>query len=227
MDLDGQKKPRFQIKGLEFPLDVQYLPGDHVLVAEHNGNVVTERDKANTVLWKKEVAQPLVAQRLPNGNTFIATRNQLLEVDKAGKEVFTYANPGGEWIMRAKKLSNGDIAMVTQLGMSRYVRLDKDRKEIASFPVTVATSGGRIEVLPNGHVLIPENANGRVVEHDAEGKIVWELKVEQPIAATRLPNGHTLVTSMVPQKGAMEFDRDKKEIWNYRADTRVTRAYRR
>ena len=32
---------------------------------------------------------------------------------------------------------------------------------------------------------------------------------------------------MVPQKGAMEFDRDKKEIWNYRADTRVTRAYRR
>jgi len=229
IDLDNQNKPRFQIKGLEFPLDVQYLPGDHVLVAEHNGSLVTERDKDNKIVWKKEVDQPLVAQRLPNGNTFIATRNLLLELDKAGKQVFTYTRPGGETIMRAQKLSNGDIAMVTQMGVAatRYIRMDKDQKEIASFAVDVHTSGGRINVLPNGHVLVPVNTNNRVVEHDTQGKIVWDVTVDSPIAATRLPNGHTLVTSMKPELGAMELDRNGKKIWQYTADTRVTRAYRR
>jgi PQQ-like domain len=227
IDLDSQNKARFQVKGLEFPLDVQYLPGDHVLVAEHNGNLVTERDKDSKIVWKKEVDQPLVAQRLADGKTFIATRNQILEVDKTGKETFSHTRPGGELIMRAQKLPNGDIAMVTQLGVTRYVRMDKNGKELATFAVDVRTSGGRIEVLPNGHVLIPENGNGRVVEHDAQGKIVKEMNVEQPIAASILPNGHMMVTSMNPQLGAMELDRNGKEIWHYRADTRVTRAYRR
>jgi hypothetical protein len=45
--------------------------------------------------------------------------------------------------------------------------------------------------------------------------------------ATRLPNGNTLVTSMSPQRGAVELDPAGKEVWSYKADSRVTRAYRR
>jgi len=44
--------------------------------------------------------------------------------------------------------------------------------------------------------------------------------------ATRLPNGNTLVTSMA-QNRAVEFNRAGAEVWEYRADTRVTRALRR
>jgi hypothetical protein len=178
-------------------------------------------------VWEKTIDQPLVAQRLPNGNTFIATRTMIVEVDRDRKEVFTHTRPGGELIMRARKLRNGDIAMVTQLGTTRYVRLNAEGKELSSFAVDVRTSGGRLEVLSNGHVLIPEMGNNRIVEHDAQGKIVAEITVEQPIAATRLPNGHMLVTSMTPTIGAIELDRSGKEVWHYKADTRVTRAYRR
>ena len=228
VDLDKQNRPRFRLNNLDFPLDVQYLPGDHVLVAEHNASQVTERDRDNKIVWKKQVDQPLVAQRLANGNTFIATREQLLEVDKEGKQVFSYTRPNGEPIMRAQRLPNGDIVMVTQPLAPRFVRLDRlGKKELSNFAVNVKHSGGRVEVLPNGNVLIPENENNRLVELDAQGKVVAVIAIEQPIAAVRLSNGHTLITTMLPQRGAVELDRQGKEVWNYKVTTRVTRAYRR
>lgn len=236
LDLDSHNQPRFRLKNLVFPLDAQYLPGDRVLVAEHHGSLVTERDRDNKIVWKKEIDEPLVAQRLPNGNTFITTRESLFEFDREGKQVFSYIRPnvpannliGGDSIMRAQRLPNGEIVMIANPLASRFIRLDPQaKKELANFPVNVRTSGGRIEVLPNGNVLLPENDNNRVVEYNPQGKIVWELKVDQPIAAVRLPNGNTLVTTMLPARGAIEFDRNGREVWNYKASTRVTRAYRR
>lgn len=227
IDLDAKNKPRFTLENVAFPLDAQYLPGDRVLIAEHNAQKVTERDKTGKVLWQKEVDMPLSAQRLPNGNTLIGTRQQLIEVDPKGKEVATYTRPGGELIMRVQRLRNGHTAMVTQLGVTRYVLLDAAMKEIRGFGVDIRTSGGRIEVLPNGNVLSPENANNRVVEHDVNGRVVWEVAVDQPIAALRLPNGNTLVTSMNLTVGAVEVDRAGKIVWQHKADTRVTRAIRR
>jgi hypothetical protein len=50
--------------------------------------------------------------------------------------------------------------------------------------------------------------------------------VEEPVAAVRLPNGNTLVTSMT-QNRAVELDRAGKEVWQYKGETRVTRAFRR
>jgi hypothetical protein len=230
MDLDAANRPRWHVNGLNFPLDVQLLPGDErVLVAEHHGNRVTERDLKGKVLWEYRVEGPLAAQRLPNGNTFITTRSRLIEVDKDGKEVSGYSRPGGDFFMKAQKLRNGDIACVTLLGVPRYVRLTpdgSDYKEVRTFAVDLQTSGGRIEVLPNGNVLVPEKDNNRVAEYDSNGRIVHEVAVEQPVAAVRLANGNLLVTSMT-QLRAIELTREGKEVWQYRSDTRVTRAYRR
>ncbi len=230
MDLDAANRTRWQIEGLQLPLDVQLLPGEQrVLIAEHDGNRVTERDLKGEVKWEHKIEAPLAAQRLPNGHTFIATRTNLVELDRDGKEVFNYTRPGGEHFMKATKLRNGDIVCVTQLGVARLVRLTpkgKDFEEGKSFGVAVGTSGGRIEVLPNGNVLIPELHHNRVVEYDPAGQAVREFEVEQPIAAVRLPNGHTLVTSMT-QHRAVELDRTGKEVWEFKHATRVTRALRR
>jgi HEAT repeat protein len=226
LEVDAQNKVRWEIGELQFPLDAQLLPGDRVLVAENAGNRVTERDikKKGEILWQKAVEAPIMAQRLPNGNTFIATRAQLIEVDKAGKQVFQYSRPNGEMFMRAQKLRNGDIACVT-VG-SVFIRMDATGKELLSFPVDIRTSGGRIDVLPDGRVLVPQLTNNKVVEQDAQGKVTWEAMFDQPIAAVRLPNGNTLVTSY-SQHRAVELDRDGKQVWEYKAETRVTRAWRR
>jgi hypothetical protein len=230
--IDRAKDVRWKITGVQKPLDVQLLPGEQrVLLAEYNANRVSERNLKGEVVWQRAIAGPLVAQRLPNGHTFIATQNQLIEVDKDGKEVFTYSRSDGSVFMRATKLPDGGIACIVQLGgaLSRYVRLSpsgKDFKESKSWGVQVRTSGGRIDVLPNGHVLIPEMDNNRVVEYDADGQSVWEAALDQPIAAMRLPNGNTLVTLMRENR-AVEVDRAGKEVWQFKADTRVTRALRR
>jgi hypothetical protein len=225
MELDGDDKPRWTIDQLAFPLDAQVLSGDRVLLAENAAGRVTERHRSGAILWQKEVPAPLVAQRLPNGNTFIANTSQLLEVDRDGEEVFSYTRPEGERIMRAAKLPNGDIACV--LMTQRFVRLDPSGRELQNFRVSVNTSGGRIDVLANGHVLIPQMARGLVTEFDAKGNDVWNCSVRDPIAAVRLANGHTLITSMA-DKRALEVDALGKVVWEYRrTDTRVTRAFRR
>src|SRR5262249_53364588 len=82
IELGPKDETRWQIDNLVFPLDVQVLPGDRVLVAEYHASRVTERNHKGEVLWQKEVNGPLVAQRLANGNTFVATDGQLIEVDK-------------------------------------------------------------------------------------------------------------------------------------------------
>jgi HEAT repeat protein len=220
---------RWRIDKLEFPLDVQVLDNDRILVAEFFGNRVTERDLKGQILWQQAIQEPQMAQRLPNGNTFIASKYHMLEITPAGKPVFRYdVPPAGDGVTKCAKLPSGEITCFFENG--RVVRLDATgKKELSSFRVEIGKPlfGGRIDVLPSGRVLVPHHLENKVVEYDSAGKVVWQVKVEQPITAVRLPNGNTLVTSM-SQNRAVEFDRTGKEVWQYqRNDSRVTRAVRR
>jgi hypothetical protein len=230
IDLDDDDRPVWEMSDLGFPLDLQVLPGERVLVADHHGSRVVEHHHDGTVLWEKNVSGPLMAQRLPNGNTFIANQTELIEVDRAGTVVFSYVRPDGDEFMRAVKLADGDIACI--LGNARrsrhFVRLDPTGREKSNFAVNVQTSGGRIDVLPDGRVLIPLMGEDKVIEYSPTGKKLREFHVEQPVAAVRLANGNTLVTSYLKDRGAVELDPAGKKVWQYyHPDSRVNRAWRR
>src|SRR5206468_12942878 len=124
---DGEESVRWQVEGLLFPLDVQYLPNDRFLVAEYHAGRVTERNHKGEVLWQLRVVNPLMAQRLPNGHTFISSDSQVYEFDAAGKEVFSFALPNGERILKAGRQANGQIVCLSYEG--RVVRLDEKGKE--------------------------------------------------------------------------------------------------
>jgi hypothetical protein len=229
VELGPQKQPRWAVDNLALPLDVQALPNGNVLVAEYHASRVAERNRKGEIVWEKRIVGPLVGQRLPDGNTFIATDSLLIEVDRAGKSVMSITLPG-ERIMKAVKTQSGEIACLTSDTRDvRVVRLDATGKELHSFPVSLGKPlfGGRIDVLPDDHVLIPHNGENKVVEYNKAGKVVREITVDQPIAATRLANGNTLVTSMLPATGAVEFDRSGNVVWQFTANSRVTRALRR
>lgn len=127
--------------------------------------------------------------------------------------------------MRARRLPGGDTILITQLGVARFVRMDRFNKDVSSFGVEVYTSGGRIDLTPAGNVLICELHNNRVTERAMDGSIVREIKVEEPITASALRNGHVVITSM-SKKRAVQVDRTGKEVWEYKRETRVTRAVR-
>jgi HEAT repeat protein len=223
-ELDKEGKPRWTIENLRYPIDAQVLPGgDKVLIAEYTGRTVTERNLKGEVLWTKTVNGTVVgARRLPNGNTFIASRTQLLEVDKDGKEVITITRND---VAAAVKLRDGQIAMVTTAG--QFLRLDDKGKELKSFQVgQILTIGGHFEVLPNGRVLVPQYSAGRVVEFDADGKQLWSVETPQPTCVKRLPNGNTLVGSRYARY-LVEFDRNGKEVTRTTPEGRPIQIERR
>jgi outer membrane protein assembly factor BamB len=231
MELGKNNEVRWQVDNLALPLDIQVLSDDRLLVAEYNARKVTERNRQGDVVWEEPVEEgPLVAQRLANGNTFIAAGSHVYEVTADHKVVFSQTFPGGERIMKAMKLPSGEIVCLAEESPRtvRLVRLDAQGKELSSVPITLGMHlfGGRIYMLPNGHALIPHNMENKVVEYDVNGKEVWKVTIDQPVAAVRLRNGDTLVTTM-GQNRAVEFDRHGNEVWEYRTNTRVTRALRR
>ncbi len=231
LELGPDNQPRFEIKNIVFPLDAQLLDDERVLVAEYHANRVSERStKTGEILWQHAVVNPLVVQRLSNGHTFVATPHNLIEYNKDNQEVLNVTlSEGNQYIMKAMKLANGEI--VCMVADARIVRYSDKGKELSSFsiPLGMRLFGGRVHMMPSGRVLVPHNAEGKVVEYDAKGKAIWEIAIEGPIAATRLPNGNTLITSMNPQIGAVEVDRAGTQVWSWQhsSNTRVTRAVKR
>jgi HEAT repeat protein len=209
MELGRDGKPRWQFEGLIYPLDAHVVGNNRVLVAEYSANQISERTFKGEILWKKDVPMPLACQRLPNGNTFIACQNQILELDKTGKEVVTIPRPSHD-VMSAQKLRNGQIVALTNNGT--LIKMDATGKELKSQTLhAMQILGGSIDVLPNGHVLIPQYRTNKIVEYDSEGKVAWEAPVSRPISAYRLPNGQTLVGTLYPGQ-ILELDRSGKQI---------------
>ena len=206
VDRNGQE--RWHLKGLARGNDAQLLPGDRILVAEYCGCRVSERTLTNVIIWEKRIDLPFSAQRLANGNTFIVTPSQLLELDLAQNIVFKHKRSG---ITAARRLRDGQIVCATS---NSLVWLDASGEEIKSLPIGGTARNG-LDVLSNGRVLVAQHNDNRVVEIDGEGKIVWEAVVQKPWTAVRLSNGNTLVASQ-DEKQVIELNRAGKTVWEYR-----------
>jgi outer membrane protein assembly factor BamB len=206
-------KPRWSVAGLQGPNDVQPLPGGRFLVAERNGNRITERDRAGKVLWQHAVSgSPIACQRLANGNTLVATFNDLYEVTPDQRKVASHQNPEG--FRHALKARNGHVVYVTSQG--RVVELDAAWKErvrtlTPSSYAPGASYWASVEPLPGGRYLLALGGASRVVEIDGSGKVVWECTLPSAVFATRLRNGHTLV-SCFEGRCVVEVDRAGKEV---------------
>src|SRR5262249_11441280 len=147
-----------------------------------------ERDQRGELLWHKQLAEnPVAAQRLPNGHTFIATRSRLLEVDRGGNEL--YVHRPAHALLAAQKCRDGTFACLTAEGL--FVRLDGAGKEVGGFPAEVQNYCG-FDVLPSGRVLVPQEGKNQVVEFAADGQPLWVAAVARPVSAVRLPNGNVL-----------------------------------
>jgi HEAT repeat protein len=216
-------KVRWELRDVQAVYDAQALPGDRVLVAEHNHRRITERNLKGDIIWQRAMNWPVNVQRLPNGNTFACSRNELVEVDKAGKDVLNVTRPIAD-LFAARRLRDGQIVCVTNAGMCQ--RLDATgTKELKSFQIGQIFLGG-LEVLPNNHLLVALYNLNKVQEYDLEGKLVWEATVATPSSAVRLANGHTLVASSNAQM-LVELDRTGKVFSEEKVPNRPWRVRRR
>jgi hypothetical protein len=208
VEWDREGKPRWQISGLAAPLDAEVMAGRRVLIAEHDTKRITERDLQGEILWEKKLSEPPIhVHRLADGRLFIATRKQLLEVDRSGREYLRYHSENNN-IITARRFRDGRIGCIEK---GSYFELSSEGIELNRFaaPSGVFTTNA-LTLLPSGHLLIVSYGGGTVQEYNRSGRVVWEAKMGRPLCALRLPGGHTLVSSQ--DMVLVEFDRSGKEV---------------
>ena len=123
---------------------------------------VTERQRDGSVVWQyTPPGQPVSCQRLPNGNTFVATYNELVEVTREKAVVFSVKLPT-QMVFYGQKLRNGHYLYVSNC--NRIVELDGNGKEVLTVSVENSGSWASVESLPNGNFLVALYNARKVVE---------------------------------------------------------------
>ena len=206
------------------PWDAQVIGRDRLFVLESGTRRVMERNMRGEVLWQMTYNNiwPTGAQRLSNGNIFLAGNNALVEMTRTGREVMRYNRPQSD-ILAARKLRNGQIIYVTSSGIVQ--RVSATGKDLKSWNVPNPSNQG-IHILDNGNVVYPQLNTGRVYEYAPNGRQVWTATAQQPVAVYRLPNGHTLISSQWPNQ-VVEVNRAGKEVWKATVPLQALRIYRR
>lgn len=212
---------RFELKGLQGPMEAQILPGGRVLIAESNGHQVTERDMRGNILWsvKLEGNEPTGCQRLPNGNTFVSSYSKVMEYSRDGKSVYAFSLPHGSNAIR--KHRNGNIVFATE---NQIVEVDTTGREVRKIALPRESMWVGIRDLPGDRFLMANSTSGRVIEIDRTGKILWEARVPGACGIDRTSTGHTLVAT---SNRVVELDRAGNTVWELKTAGYVRRVHRR
>jgi hypothetical protein len=206
-------KQRWEWLNVNGPVDIQVLPGGRFLVAEYYASRVTERDREGKIIWESPrlSGNTVAAQRLPNGNTLIATMNEVTEVSRDGKRVVaSFPRPQGT-VFHVRRAKSGHTFI---LAGNELWELDVGNKPIRKIPVGGLSGWGGFDFLPNGNFLICYYTSARkYAEIDGTGKVIWEhTSSAEPSRIQRLRNGNILIAGGNAHFVA-EYDRDKKEVW--------------
>ncbi len=220
LELRPDRSKHWEIPNLSYPVDARVIGPNRVLIAEYLGRRITERDFEGKILWEVPMDMPIACQRTPEGDTFIATRRQLVVVDSDKRTIFAHPAQNGS-ISAAFRTRDGQMVLVASTGQCHW--LDAKGSELKRFQLGyIYPLGGTIEVLSNRRLLAPLYRDGKVAEFDADGKMVWHAAIPSPVSASRLPNGHTLVVTMTNQ--VVELNRQGETVWRHTTEGRGWRA---
>jgi hypothetical protein len=218
LGLDASFKECWRIEDCEGVVYAQLLPSGRILLAENHAQRVTERARSGKILWEKKIASlPLACRRLPDGNTFIAARDDLLVVGPGGGVVWSRRLAEPAFCIRL--LRDGNLVLLTTeapwaFSAARLCRLSAAGQELGNLELTVRFAPWpTLTVLPNGHYLLARDYEQHsVFEIDRKGRAV---RIPAVVASTewtcadRLPNGHTLFGDGKGRR-LVEVDRDGK-----------------
>lgn len=224
------------------------LPNGNVLIAWNN--IVREftRDKEIVFEYKIDPVNKEIGtvERLDSGNTLITelgVKPRLMEVDPDGKIVLEFplqpeTDNAHMQTRMARKLSNGNY-LVPHLLAFQVKEYQPDGTVVQSFPTDMADLGGREAKnwpftairLASGNTLVCLTNGNKVIEVDADGKVVWKVSnadlpgnpIDDACGGQRLPNGNTVITAYHARKGIklLEVTPEKKIVWTYEGPHRA------
>jgi hypothetical protein len=179
---------------LDKPLGVERLPNGNTLITDGGGAYYTMTDASimevspsGDLVWQYvgELAFPHSAERLPNGDTLISDTAHDRVLRVSAAGEITWSSD--EWSSGSGTLSDGS-----------HLRYPNDA-----------------ELLDNGHLLITDRNNNRVIEVDEAGRIVWTYdRLTRPHNGDRLPNGNTMVANS-EENQVIEVNPAGEIVWSY------------
>ena len=165
-----------------------------------------------------------LALEIQSRRILAADKGSVAIVDDTGSVQWKYENKAEAHDLHLRK--NGNILM--PVSRTKIVEVTPDKKIIWTYESKPkAPYKGAIEIhafqpLPDGRVMVAESGNKRIVEVDADGKVVFEMEltVEKPHPhrdtrlVRRMEHGGYLVCHEGDGK-IREYDRSGNVIWTY------------
>jgi hypothetical protein len=158
------------------------------------------------------------ATLLSNGNVIFSRMSGAGEVNPQKQLVWNYEAPPGTEVHSIQYVAK-DRVLIMQNGnpakaMIINTATGKTEKEIP-IPTTVTGTHGQfrhIRMTRAGTLLVPHMGEGKVVEYDMDGKVLWSVAAKSPWHAVRLKNGNTLFAGDA-QRYIREVNAKGETVW--------------
>lgn len=191
------------------PMSPATLPGkglaQHDFFYAGEGNNIMSIVKNGKVIWtytdtaRGEISD---AALLANGDVLFAHQFGITLMTKDKKLVWKYDAPPGTEIHTARPIGkdkvvfiqNGQPAKMIVVNIISGNTLFEKELQTAS-PEKVHPQFRHAELTHSGTLLVAHMDASKVCEYDDAGNIIWQVDIQNPWYAERLPNGNTLITS--------------------------------
>jgi outer membrane protein assembly factor BamB len=158
------------------------------------------------------------AVRLSNGNILFAHQYGVTLITPDKKVLWNYDAPAGAETHTAQPIGTKHVVFI-QNGDPAILRVVDiaTNQTVREFPLPTGNPKSvhghfrHARLTPAGTILVAHMDNKKVAEYDSNGKEVWSYAIESPWAASRLPNGNTLITTN--KKLVVEVDPKGQTVW--------------
>jgi hypothetical protein len=158
------------------------------------------------------------ATLLSNGNIIFSRMSGAGEVNPRKELVWNYEAPPGTEV-HSIQYAGKDRVLIMQNGnpakaMIINTATGKTEKEIP-IPTTITGTHDQfrhIRMTRAGTILVPHMSEGKVVEYDMDGKVVWSVAAKSAWQAIRLKNGNTLISGDA-QRYVREVNAKGEAVW--------------
>jgi len=173
-------------RGLKKPYSAQRLANGNTLVGDADGARVLELSPQGQAVWKwakPEMAElwPRMVRRTDKGTTLVTYQKAgvILEINSAGETVWQYKTEADRLPYQALRLANGNT-LIGLVDPGEAIEVETTGKIVRSVggkkgDVRLSWIAG-IAVLPNAGLMLADFTSRRLVEVDAAGNLVHEVR---------------------------------------------------
>jgi hypothetical protein len=189
VEIDSRQKEVWSLgaeAGLATPFSVRRLENGNTLVGDAKGARVFEFTPKGSVAWKWEKPEmadlwPRMSRPTPTGTILVTFQKAgaVFEVDRQGTTVWQYKVDPSRLPYQALRLANGNT-VIGLVDPGEVIEVDRKGNRVRS----IGGPDGRLRfgwiagvaLLPSGGMMIADFTSHRVVEVDAAGNLVHEIR---------------------------------------------------